>query len=130
VVNDGEWFWNSDSLDITIDVRDDWVSYVSIVLHHPGACADTGGLTETIETHGWISADCIWRGDLCTGNSFGITAWVLFREPEDNLAQCSFTLHRANRECEACSTSHEITLTQQPTAIESRPWGVVKLRFR
>src|SRR5262249_2541594 len=36
VVNDGEWFWNSDSLDIAIGIQDDWVSYVAITLHRPG----------------------------------------------------------------------------------------------
>jgi hypothetical protein len=130
MVNDGEWFWQSDSLDITIGVRDDWVTYVAIALHHPGTCLGVGARSDRVVMRGWISMNCTWSDVVCLGDSVGMSAWVLFREPEDYLSQCSFTLRRTQPACEPCAPPREITLTRRTTAVESFPWSLVKRRFQ
>jgi len=129
--NDGEWSWRSEDLDIAVGVEDGWVSYVDLVVRRTGVCADLGPMHARIVTRGSTSADCVWSDNLCQSDLLGVSAWVLFREPEDHLAMCNFKLRRTQPTCETCAVLQNVTLTRQPpTAVEARSWGRVKFLYR
>lgn len=135
IVNEGEWSWHSDALDLAVGVDEVGdVSYVDLILHRPEVCVGLGPARTRVVVpwpHGWTGADCVWDDDLCQGDSLGISVFVLFRYPEDHLAQCRFTLRRIQPTCETCDVLRNVTLTRQPpTAVEARQWGRVKRLYR
>jgi hypothetical protein len=133
-VNDGEWYWGSADLEVTVGVDLGDVSYVEVDLHRAEVCTGVApqGIRVAIPSpHGWTGSDCVWRRELCQEDSFGISMFVHFRQPEDHQAVCSFTLHGAQPACESCATMQTVTLTRGPiTAVKSELWGTIKRLYK
>ena len=132
VVNDGEWYWRSDSVDVVVGVDAGDVAYVDVVLHHAGVCDDLGPQRMRVAIpwpHGWTGADCVWSANLCQGDSLGISMFVIFEE--SRRASCSFALRRTQSLCERCAGTQSVVLTRRTTtAVQPQLWSTVKRMYR